>query len=86
MELVLEHLNIEEIISYVTANKVDMETLDLLSKVNGHIRTCNECREKVLSFETINDEIKKDIYEKGLDLNHISDLIKIKENISNERC
>lgn len=84
--MVLEHLSIDEIINYITANKVNMETLDLLSKVNGHIRTCCECREKVLAFETVNDELKKDMYEKGLDLNHISDLIKIKENIGNEHC
>lgn len=80
----MEHLSIEEIIKYVTSNKVNRETLDLLSKVNGHIRNCPLCKEKVASYETINDEIKKEILENGFDLNHIDDLIKIKKNISKE--
>ena len=74
----MEHLSIEEIIKYVTSSKVNIETLDLLSKVNGHIRNCPSCKEKVDSYENINDEI----LENGFDLNHIDDLIKIKKNIS----
>ena len=52
----MEHLSVEEIIKYVTVNNVDKETLDLLSKVNGHIRNCSSCKEKVDSYESINDE------------------------------
>lgn len=80
----MEHLSIEEIIKYVTSSKINIETLDLLSKVNGHIRNCPSCKEKVDSYENINDEIKKEILENGFDLNHIDDLIKIKKNISKE--
>lgn len=81
----MEHLSIEEIIKYVTVNNVDKETLDLLSKVNGHIRSCSSCKEKVDSYESINDELKKVTNENGFDLNHLSDLIKIKKNIINEK-
>ncbi|MBQ8762725.1 MAG: hypothetical protein IJZ07_01300 [Clostridia bacterium] len=78
----MEHLSVEEIIKYVTANKVDNETLDLLSKVNGHIRNCSSCKEKVNSFECINDEIKKAVLENNFDLNIIDDLIKTKKNVN----
>ena len=78
----MEHLSIEEIIKYVTVTTVDKETLELLSKVNGHIRNCSSCKEKIDSYESINDELKKIANEYGFDLNHISDLIKIKKKIS----
>lgn len=80
----MEHLTIEEIIKYVTASRVDGETLKLLSKANGHIRNCTLCKEKIDSYETINDELKKEVPENGFDLNHVDDLIKIKKNISIE--
>ncbi len=80
----MEHLNIDEIIQYVTATKVDRETLELMTKVNGHIRSCSVCKEKVNAYEMVNDEIKKDIDENCLDLNRIDDLIKIKKEIDNE--
>lgn len=73
----MKHLSIEEIIDYVMVSKVNAETLDLLSRVNGHIRNCTECKEKVLAFETINDELRKRARENRLDLNQIEDLIKI---------
>ncbi len=85
VEIFLKHLSIEEIIKYVTANKVDKETLDLLSKVNGHIRNCPSCKEKVVAYETVNDEFKKETVENGLELNHIDDLIEIEKSINNER-
>ncbi len=78
----MEHLSIEEIIKYVTADKVDNETLNLLSKVNGHIRNCQLCREKVESYECINDEFKKGNFENSFDLNQINDLIKRRKNIN----
>ncbi len=64
----MEHLSIEEIIKYVTANKTDAETLDLLSRVNGHIRVCSQCKEKLLAYEYVNDTLKLSADEKDLDL------------------
>lgn len=81
----MEHLGIDEIIQYVTVTKVNKETLDLMSKVNGHIRSCSVCKEKVNAYEMVNDEIKKEIDENCLDLDRIDNLIKIKKDILNER-
>lgn len=81
----MEHLSIEEIIKYVTVNKVDKETLDLLSKVNGHIRICSFCREKVASFERVSDELKKVLLQNDFDFNHTNDSVEIKNSISNSR-
>ena len=81
----MEHLSIDEIIQYVTVTKGNRETLELMSKVNGHIRGCSVCKEKVNAYEMVNDEIKKEIDENGLDLNRIDDLIKINKEIDNER-
>lgn len=80
----MEHLSVEEIIKYVTANKVDSETLNLLSKVNGHIRNCPTCREKISAYECINEELKKEVFENGFDLNHFDDLIRIEKEFSGE--
>lgn len=80
MVIYLEHLSTEEIIKYATASKINKETLELLSKVNCHIRKCPSCKEKVVAFETVNDELKKEVTKNGFDLNHINDLIRIKED------
>lgn len=80
MVIYLEHLSTEEIIKYATASKINKETLELLSKVNSHIRTCSSCKEKVVAFEAVNDELKKEVTKNGFDLNHVNDLIKIKED------
>lgn len=80
----MEHLSIEEIINYVTADKVDNRTLDLLSKVNGHIRNCPTCRKLVSSYELINDELKKEALKTELDWDYFNDLIQEKQNIEKD--
>lgn len=80
----MEHLSVEEIIKYVTANKVDSETLDLLSKVNGHIRICPACREKVGAYECVNEAIEKEVFENSFDLEHFDDLTKKEKEFSAE--
>ena len=77
----MKHLNTEDIIKYVTINTVNNETLELMSKVNGHIRNCPSCKEKVMSYESINNELKKEILKNGFDLNRVDDLMKINKNI-----
>lgn len=57
MVLYLKHLTIEEIVKYVTANKVDIETLSLLSDVNAHLRECEECKKKIDAYQTLNDQL-----------------------------
>lgn len=80
----MKHLSIEEIIEYVTANKVDSETLDLLSKVNGHIRVCPACREKVSAFECVSEALENEVFEDGFDLDCFEDLIKTEKEFSGE--
>lgn len=53
----MEHLTVEEIIKYTMADKIDEETLNLLAKVNGHIRKCPECKEKIEAYEMFNEKI-----------------------------
>ncbi len=53
----MKHLSVEEIIKYVTASKLDSQTLDLLSDVNAHVRECEVCREKVQAFQTMSDQL-----------------------------
>ncbi len=56
-------MTIEEIIGYVTATKLDAETSDLLAKVNGHIRKCSACKEKLHAFESVNSALLGDYFE-----------------------
>lgn len=55
----MKHLTVEDIIDFVSFNELTAETLDLASKVNGHIRSCEECLKKVDAFQTVFDEFCK---------------------------
>lgn len=81
--VILEHLSIEEIIEYVTANKVSKETLDLMSRVNGHIRICSSCREKIESYERINEKLIKESLIGDSSFNDVDEIIKMKKAIDN---
>lgn len=52
----MEHLTVDEIIDFVSLNTVDEESMKLISKVNGHIIECAECRKKVRAFQDVYDE------------------------------
>ncbi len=52
----MEHLSAEEIIDFVTSNRLDSETLRLASKVNAHISSCEDCRTQVNRYQAIYDE------------------------------
>lgn len=52
----MEHLTIEEIIDFVSFNKLNDESISLAKKVNLHILKCDECREKVAAYQTICDQ------------------------------
>jgi hypothetical protein len=41
------------------------------------------CKEKINAYETVNDELKKEVYENDSDLNRINELIKTKKSINN---
>lgn len=53
----MEHLSVEEMIDFVSFNKLNDEFLSLASKVNTHTLRCKECREKVAAFQLVYDEL-----------------------------
>lgn len=55
----MKHLTVDEMIDFVSFNKLDSESLALASKVNAHIFDCHTCRKKVESFQIIYDELVK---------------------------
>ncbi len=59
----MEHISIEEIINYITVTELNNETSDLLARVNGHIRKCSACKEKLRAFEMVNDAFLGDRFE-----------------------
>lgn len=63
----MNHLTTEEIIEFVSLEKLDDKAFTLITKVNDHIRECNECRKNVSAFQTVHDEmihagLDKDVY------------------------
>ena len=53
----MTHLTVEEIIEFVSFDKLSEDTMALSTKVNEHIRSCPTCLEKVSSFQTVYDEL-----------------------------
>ena len=52
----MEHLTVEEMIDFVSFDRIDEESLALAAKVNAHILSCDACRKKVAAFQTVYDE------------------------------
>ena len=55
----MNHLTIDEIIEFVSSGKADVETLQLISTVNQHIRKCPKCLRLVRAFQMVHDEFVK---------------------------
>lgn len=55
----MKHLTVDEMIDFVSFNKLDSESLALAAKVNAHIFECHTCRKKVEVFQMIYDELVK---------------------------
>lgn len=51
-----EHLNIEDIIKFVSIDDLSEESVKLTVKVNGHIRNCDKCLKLVTAVQVIYDE------------------------------
>ena len=47
----MKHLTFDEIIDFVSFEKLDADTMNLASAVNGHICECQECFELVKAYE-----------------------------------
>ena len=54
----MKHLTVDEIIGFVSFDKINEETLALASKVNNHIGVCEECLRKVRTFQLVNDSLE----------------------------
>ena len=52
----MNHLTVEEIIDFISMDKLNEETLELAATVNGHITKCQECFENVKAFQILRDE------------------------------
>lgn len=55
----MAHLNVEEIIEFVSFEDLSKDSMELSIKVNGHIRSCPECLKKVSAFQTVYDELRR---------------------------
>ena len=53
----MTHLTVEEIIEFVSFDKLSEDTITLSTKVNEHIRSCSTCVEKVSSVQMVYDEL-----------------------------
>ena len=53
----MKHLGLEEIIDFVQLDKFDDGAKALISRVNLHIRECEECLELVKQIEDIYDDM-----------------------------
>ena len=55
----MTHLTVDEIIEFVSLNKLNREALKLSATVNGHIRKCEKCLNRVNAFQMIYDEFSR---------------------------
>ena len=54
-----EHITVDEIIQFVSFDKMDSASLANASKVATHIRTCDDCLQKVKAYQLVYDELSK---------------------------
>lgn len=52
----MSHLTFDEVVEYVSLSKLNEEALLLASKVDTHIRDCDECLELVRAVRAIYEE------------------------------
>lgn len=52
----MDHLTVDQIIEFVSMNKLDEDAIALSATVNGHIRKCEKCLKLVRAFQTVYDE------------------------------
>ncbi len=74
----MEHLSVDEIIDFVSLEKLNDDAVKISTTVNEHIRNCEKCLKLVRAFQMIYDEFSK--------LNASGDFKKyIKEKVSDEK-
>ena len=55
----MNHLTTTDIIDFVSINRIDENSLNLASKVNGHILKCDDCLKLVKAFQEVYDELQR---------------------------
>ena len=77
----MKHLDVDEIIRFVSLNKINRETVEFAAYVNGHIRKCPQCLALVQSFQTIYDEFSR--LDKSGDFKEYAATVALKEKEQN---
>lgn len=54
----MKHVTAEEMIGFVSFDRIDPKTMANASAVTTHIRTCSDCLRRVNAFQLIYDELK----------------------------
>ena len=57
----MDHLKLDDIIEFVSLVELNDESKKLISKINTHIARCAECRALVRSFQTVHDELRREV-------------------------
>ncbi len=52
----MKHLDIEEMMEYVSMTELNEETVALAARVTEHIRGCDDCLQAVRAFQTLYDQ------------------------------
>lgn len=55
----MNHLTVDELIDFVSMNRMDEQSMELASKVNIHIGKCENCLRKLRAFQLVYDEMCK---------------------------
>jgi len=55
----MKHLTVDELIDFVSMNRMDEQSMELASKVNTHIGECENCLRKLRAFQLVYDEMCK---------------------------
>jgi hypothetical protein len=55
----MTHLSVEEMIDFVSFEKLTEENIALAKKVNEHICSCKKCFQKVSAFQTVYEEFQR---------------------------
>ena len=55
----MKHLTFEEMTGFASVSAVGEASVGLMQRVNGHIRTCKECREKVKAYQSVYDGLSE---------------------------
>ena len=63
----MDHLQLDDVIEFVSLVELNDESKKLISKVNTHIARCAECRALVRSFQTVYDELRREAVATDID-------------------